>query len=203
MFDDLVRQGWEVKEGNRDKLVPVEADGFGPCGDGRKPKDTQIKLRAPKILGGVLGKAALGSGKAAAQTIGEYDIRLACRDIKAAGFTPSVHGDTKHGKKGCGFGRLWSEGKLDNVPRLNVSLERVSEIVNEEGGQYIELDGEHEEQRVMVNFIPDMTLEPDGSCFIIDAWAADKFGINQERLLQNAVEVVVKLNGPKVIELIR
>lgn len=185
----------------REKLVAVEPGGLGPCGDGRKAKDGR-PLTGPKILGGVLGVAALGSGKSAGETIGETEIRAACRKIKEAGFTPSIHGDTDHGVKGCGFGRLWSEGSLDGLPQLDMSLERVREIVLKEGGVYVELADGHKEQFTVVNHVANMTLEPDGGYFIVDAWAAELFGIDRERMLANAVEVVKKLHGPdRIIEI--
>lgn len=190
------------RESMRDKLVPVEPGGLGPCGDGRKAKDGR-KLRGPKILGGELGKAALGLGKGEVDTVEESDIRLVCRRTIAAGFTPSVHGDKEHGEEGCGFGRLWKQGKLSGLPKLNVSLARVKEIVLEEGGEYVELIGSHEEQFVAVNYVENMTLEPDGSYFIVDAWAAELFGIDRERMLANAAEVVKKLPGPDRIEVIK
>ncbi len=183
----------------RDKLVHVEFGGFGPCVDGRLAKRNGLsrqKLRAPKIQGGVLGVAALGSGKSAAEIIDEHDIRLACRKVKSARFTPSIHGDGHHGVKGCGFGRLWADGELTDLPKLGVSLERIREIVIEEGGKYIELEGNHSEEFIAVNHVRNMTLEPDGKMFILDVWAAALFGIDQEKLLANAVTVVKKLNGP-------
>ena len=101
------------------------------------------------------------------------------------------------------MGRLWADGQLENLPKLGVSLERVSEIVIEEGGRYVELEGGHEEQFVVINYVSDMTLEPDGTMFILDAWAAELFGIDQNRMLQNAAEVVRKLKGPALVKEIR
>lgn len=194
LTDELKNRGWEVKEGSRDGLVPVEVNGLGPCVDGRKANK---KLRGPKIQGGVLGVMALGVGRG-----DETAVREAVKIIKEAGFKPAVHGDEHHHEEGCGFGRLWSEGKLNNFPKLEVSLERVKEIVLEEGGEYVELIGGHEEKQVKVNMVEGMTLEPDGNSFILDAWVAQKLGINKDKLLENAVEVVEKLNGPKVVELL-
>jgi len=82
-------------------------------------------------------------------------------------------------------------------------LERVKEIVLEEGGAYVELEGEHQEQFTAINYVFNMTLEPDDSYFIVDVWAADLFGIDQERLLANATEVVKKLNGPAAVKVIK
>lgn len=197
MFDvlHLQQQGWEVKEAKGDKLVEVQPNGLGPCVDGRKAKKA---LKGPKIQGGVLGVMALGVGRG-----DEAAVREAVKIIKAAGFTPAIHGDGQHHEAGCGFGRLWREGKFNNFPKLEVNLERVREIVEAEGGEYVELIGDHEEQQVTANFVENMSLEPDGSSFILDAWSAAKFGINQEKLLANAVEVITKLNGPKVLEIIR
>ncbi|MFH0942602.1 MAG: cadmium-containing carbonic anhydrase [Candidatus Beckwithbacteria bacterium] len=149
---------------SRDKLVAVEVDGLGLCVDGRTAGK---KLRGPKIQGGVLGVMALGIGRG-----DESAVREAIKIIKTAGFRPSVHGDEHHHEEGCGFGRLWSEGKLDNLPRLEISLARVREIVLEEGGEYVVLLGDHREKKVVVNFVENMTLEPDGSSFILDAWVA-------------------------------
>lgn len=198
MFEGLQQVGWEVKEGKIDKLVMVESRGLGPCVDGRKPKDLAIQLRGPKIQGGVLGVMALGVGRG-----DESAVREAVKIIKAAGFTPAIHGDGQHHESGCGFGRLWREGKFKNFPKLEISLERVREIVEAEGGEYVELTGDHEEQQVRANFVENMTLEPDGSSFILDAWSAEKFGIDQKRLLENAVETVTLLNGKKVLEVIK
>ena len=184
----------------RDKLVKVERGGLGFCVDGRQ---AGISLLGPKIQGGILGVAALGLGKGKDDIIGEDDIRAACERVRNAGFTPSVHGDKGHGKRGCGMGRLWADGQLENLPKLGVSLERVSEIVIEEGGRYVELEGGHEEQFVVINYVSDMTLEPDGTMFILDAWAAELFGIDQNRMLQNAAEVVRKLKGPALVKEIR
>lgn len=192
----------EMRREMKDRLVRVQPGGLGPCGDGRMALDGR-KLFGPKILGGVLGVVAQGLGKNPGETVKEEDIRLACKIVRTAGFTPSIHGDTRHGESGCGFGRLWSQGELTGLPRLGVSLERIREIVIEEGGEYVVLDGEHEETFVAINYVRDTTFQPDGSCFIVDAWAAKIFGINQRAMLTTAAEVVRKLGGPRQVVEIR
>lgn len=190
----------EMKEVKKDEveLIEVSQKGAVHCVDGRLGDQSEEVMSGPKLQGGVLGVMALGLNRG-----DESAVKAAIKMIRAAGFMPSVHGDDHHGEAGCGFGRLWREGKLNNLPELQVSLERVKEIVLSEGGIYVQLVGTHKERAVKVNMVENMTLIPDGSSFILDAWIAKKLGVTEERLLENAIEVVKKLNGPKLFEIIR
>jgi hypothetical protein len=198
IVDQLLTVGWQVKKGGRTGLVKTSASGAVHCVDGRLADQTDEVMRGPKIQGGVLGVMALGLKRG-----DEAAVKEAMAIIQKAGFIAGVHGDDHHGVAGCGFGKLWRQKALSGLPELTVSLERVKEIVTENGGVYIELKGGHEEKVVRVNMVANMTLAPDGSGFGLDLWVAAKLGIEPDLLLKNAAETVEKLNGPKIIEVIQ
>jgi hypothetical protein len=193
----LKQRGWEIRGGNREGLVKVEAQGLVHCVDGRKG-DKEDKMRGPKLQGGVLGVMALGVKRGDKQ-----GLREAVRVVKEKGYVPGIHGDQDHGGEGCGFGKLWSQGQLEDLPKLELTPEEMREVVEEMGGAYVELSGGHEEKLVRANLVKGMTLVPEGDSFGLDVWAAEELGIDSFELVKNAVETVEKLNGPKIIEIIK
>ncbi len=200
LVNDLKQKGWQVTEVSREdvKLVPVSSKGAVHCVDGRLGDKTEEVMKGPKIQGGVLGVMAIGLKRG-----DEAAVTEAIEKIKQAGYVASSHGDDHNDELGCGFGKLWSKGELTGLPKLEVDLPKVKQMVEEAQGEYVKLTGAHEEKVVRVNLVEGMTLIPDESGFILDAWVAEKLGINVMDLLKNAVETVEKLNGPKVIEIIK
>lgn len=205
LIEDLKIRGWSVKEVKAEEvdLVEVNQEGALHCVDGRKGDKNDEVMSGSKIQGGVLGVLALGMGKGEGDKITEEDVRKGVNKVREAGFVPSVHGDDHNDELGCGFGKLWSQGELTGLPELRVSLDQVKEIVLEMGGEYVELKGDHQEKVVRVNMVEGKTLVPDETGFILDAWVAEKLQIDQQRLMENAVETVEKLNGPRVLEIIK
>jgi len=200
LVENLRANGWEIKLGDKNKLVSVEQGSAVHCVDGRKGDKPDL-MRGPKIQGGVLGVAALMFKDR--KSVGEEELRAAVTKIKELGFLPGVHGDDHNNELGCGFGKLWRQGELSGLPRLDVNLEQARKVVEEQGGVYVELVGEHEEQVVRVNLMAGKTLVPEEDGFKLDAWFAEKAGIDTIALLENAVETVEKLGGPKVIEIFK
>ena len=71
------------------------------------------------------------------------------------------------------------------------------------GGLYETLEGSHSESKVMINLIPQTTLEPkEEQRFVVDAWITGEFDLDVPTYLTLAVETVERLNGPKVAQII-
>ena len=168
LIENLKANGWSVKEVKAEdaSLVEVNKKGALHCVDGRKGDKSDEVMSGPKIQGGVLGVLALGMGKGEGDTINEDDVRKAVKVVRDAGFVPTNHGDDHKQESGCGFGNLWQTSQLPGFPELGVSLEKAKEIVLEEGGDYIELVGAHEESVVKIHMVEGTTLVPDETGFI-------------------------------------
>merc|ERR1712176_2619 len=105
---------------------------------------------------------------------------------------------------GCGFFKLWSQGKLDGITPPNYNSEEGKAAVLEAGGIYEQLSGSHEEKLVYINFVSGTTLAPKGDdqAFVVDAWVDCKFDLDITKSLLSAASTVEQLGGPKKAKLI-
>lgn len=195
----LKDRGWEVEIKNQDEvadLVRVSSEGLWKCVDGRLSDKTGNAMRGPKVLGGVYGVVVARGGTTL------EDVQEATKDVAALGFVPSIHGDHHGHEMGCGFFKLWKTGRFEGVPAPEFTAEEGRAAVEEAGGQYENLPGDHVEEVVMINFANGTTLEPNEKRFIVDAWAPIKLGLDAGAYLTKAAETVEMLNGPKKAVLI-
>ena len=196
----LEGRGWEatiVPASQIDGMVAVDPKGILKCVDGRGSDNTRMK--GPKMLGGAY---AIANNRGVTSLEGLKGI---CQEIKKAGHVPSVHGD-ESGMLGCGFCKLWMQGKFQDLgctpPKF--TAEQGGNAVKEAGGVVEMHYGKHTEKVVYINFVPNMTLEPnhDDQRFIVDAWAAGKFNLDIPKYLVTAAATVERLGGPKKAVLI-
>lgn len=198
--DVLKGRGWEVEIKKADEvedLVSVDEKGLFKCVDGRMSNKADA-MRGPKTLGGVYAVVA-SRGKRDLESL-----KAAVKEVAEKGYVPSVHGDdhSDPAPMGCGFFKLWVTGQLEDLDKPEYTAEEGKEVALEAGAVYEELVGGHEEEVVVINFVEGKTLEPDNTRFIVDAWVADEFDLDQGEYLTRAAETVEKLNGPKKAVLI-
>lgn len=196
IVEALTGLGWQAEVVERaavDDLVEVDSKGLLKCVDGRL-SDHPEQMRGPKTLGGVY---ALASARGVRDLEGLADI---VREVAAAGYVPSVHGDghADPAPMGCGYFKLWVTGQLDGLEAPNYTAEEGKAAVLAAGGAYEQLEGDHAESEVLINLVPKTTFEPKTEQrFVVDAWIADEFDIDVPSYLTRAAETVTKLNGPK------
>ena len=187
----LQSRGWEatiVKAADSPiPLVDVDPNGILKCVDGRGSDNKA--MAGPKMLGGVYGIANCRGIKTTAE-LGDI-----CKEVKAAGHVPSVHGD-ESGIMGCGFCKLWvTDGFADaglGIEKPNFSAQEGADAVKAAGGVIEHHYGTHAEKVVYINFVEGKTLEPDhdDQRFIVDAWMAAKFKLNVPKYLVTAAVTV-------------
>lgn len=200
IVDVLVSRGWTAEIVNKSEvtdLVEVNSDGLFKCVDGRCSDHSGMK--GPKVLGGVYGIAAT-------RKVMDLDgLSSIVKEVEAAGYVPSVHGDehASPAPMGCGFFKLWSLGQLPGLAKPNYdSVEGKSQVLDA-GGVYETLEGSHSESKVMINLVPKTTLVPKADQrFVVDAWVTGEFDLDVPTYLTLAVETVERLNGPKVAQII-
>jgi len=197
----LQNRGWEaaiVKQSQVPQIIPIGSDGLLKCVDGR-PSDLS-GMNGPKALGGVY---SIATNRGVTTIDGLKDI---VQEVKDAGYISSVHGDehAHPAPMGCGFYKLWSQGKLDGITPPAFNSEEGKAAVLEAGGVYECLKGNHEEKVVYINFVPDTTIAPNGEdqAFVVDAWITDKFNLDVPKYLVAAASTVEQLNGPLKAKLI-
>ena len=190
----LQGRGWTAKIVTEDKspvpLVDVDPNGILKCVDGRGSDNKA--MAGPKMPGGIYGIANCRGIKTT------EELGAICREVKAAGHVPSVHGD-KSGIMGCGFCKLWvTDGFADaglGIEPPNFTAQEGADAVKAAGGVIENHYGAHAEKVVYINFVADKTLEPDHNDqrFIVDAWAAGKFNLDVPKFLVTAAATVEKL----------
>jgi len=192
---------WEaeiVEQSAVPDLVAVKPEGLMKCVDGR-PSDHPA-MNGPKTLGGIY---AIAVNRGVTDLAG---IKAICKEVADAGHVPSCHGDehAHPGPMGCGFFKLWSQGKFDGVPPPVFDSEEGRDAIMESGGVYEVLKGNHEEKVVFINFVPNTTLAPKegDQRFVVDAWIAGKFNLDVPKYLTTAASTVEQLNGPLKAKLI-
>jgi hypothetical protein len=129
-----------------------------------------LLMRGPKVQGGALGIVALtGQG-----TVRSADLADSVIKITRAGYKSSIHTDDHHptGIDGCGFAKKWSERQLQTLRSrlLEMPLPTAKVEMEQAGAKPITLTGNHDEESLRLNLVRDMTFEPDGTDFNLDAW---------------------------------
>ena len=166
-------------------LVDVELGDLMKCVDGR-PSDN-VGMAGPKTLGGVYAIASL-------RGVTDLDgLKAIVHEVAEAGYTPSVHGDdhADPSPMGCGYFKLWVTGKLDGLAKPTYTAPEGAAVVLSNGGAYEKLEGSHAEREVVINLVPNTTLEPSHpQRFVVDAWVAAEFGLDVGRYLTLAAQTV-------------
>ena len=196
----LESRGWTasiVRADDVDDLVPVNSDGLMKCVDGRL--SDHDGMRGPKSLGGIYAIASL-------RGVTDLDgLKEIVGEVKEAGFVPSVHGDDHADPPpmGCGYFKLWVTGKLSGLDKPEYTSEEGKAAVLHAGGVYEQLKGGHAESEVVINLVPDTTLEPkEDQRFVVDGWVTGTFGLDVPKYLTLAAQTVELLNGPKVARIV-
>ena len=196
----LQERGWTAEIINTSQvedLVDINSQGLLKCVDGRLSDHTA--MRGPKVLGGIYGIAA------ARGVLDEDGLHAILTEVKERGYTPSVHGDefAHPSSMGCGFFALWARGELPGLVPPKYNSEKGRNTILNGGGIYETLLGRHSESKVMINLVPNTTLEPkEEQRFVVDAWITSVFGLDVPTYLTLAVETVERLNGPRVAYII-
>ncbi|KAL7536571.1 hypothetical protein ACHAXR_011605 [Thalassiosira sp. AJA248-18] len=202
--EDIVKvlqdRGWEaeiVKAASMPDIKPINPKGILKCVDGRGSDNTA--MQGPKMPGGIY---AIAHNRGTTSIDG---LKAITKEVINAGHVPSVHGDTG-GMLGCGFFRLWVTGEFDDMgyPRPEYDADQGKHAVEEAGGTIEMHHGSHTEQIVLINLVENKTFEPDENDqrFIVDGWAAGKFGLDVPKFLVGAAATVEMLNGPKKAKIV-
>lgn len=197
----LEERGWSatiVPAASVPDLVPVDPKGILKCVDGRGSDNT--RMRGPKMAGGIY---AIAHNRGTTDLDG---LRALTREVAAAGHVPSVHGDHSSDMLGCGFFKLWVTGRFDDLGyrRPDFDADQGAAAVREAGGVIEMHQGGHEEKVVLINLVEGRTLEPNAADqrFIVDGWAAGKFGLDVPKFLVAAAATVEMLGGPRKAQII-
>mmetsp|Transcript_16104 Transcript_16104/g.20038 ORF Transcript_16104/g.20038 Transcript_16104/m.20038 type:complete len:422 (+) Transcript_16104:253-1518(+) len=187
-----------VEQSSVPALIRTSPQGLMKCVDGR-PSDLS-GMDGPKSLGGVY---AIATNRGVTDLDG---LKKIVEEVKGKGHIPSVHGDehAHPAPMGCGFFKLWSQGKLEGIPPPKFNSEEGKAAVIEAGGVYECLKGSHEEKVVYINLVPGTTLAPNGDdqAFVVDAWVAGTFDLDIPKYLVAAASTVEQLGGPLSAKLI-
>jgi len=197
----LKGRGWEaeiVEESKAPVLIKTSPTGLLKCVDGR-PSD-HYGMDGPKTLGGVY---AITTNRGITDIDG---LKKVVQEVKAKGYVPSVHGDdhAHPSPMGCGFFKLWSAGKLEDIAPPDFDSEQGQTAVLEAGGVYEQLSGSHEEKIVYINLVPGTTIAPnaENQAFVVDAWIAGEFKLDIPKYLVAAASTVEQLKGPRKAKII-
>jgi hypothetical protein len=196
----LESRGWTASIVSADDvhdLVDVDEDGLMKCVDGRL--SDHPGMRGPKTLGGIYAIASL-------RGVTDLDgLREIVDEVREAGHVPSVHGDDHASPPpmGCGYFKLWVTGQLDGLELPEYTAEEGRSTVLGAGGVYEELQGGHAETEVVINLVPNTTLEPQADQrFVADAWITGPFELDVPQYLTLAAQTVELLNGPLIARIV-
>ncbi|MEO0478082.1 MAG: cadmium-containing carbonic anhydrase [Planctomycetota bacterium] len=194
----LESRGWDVDVVTQsdvgNELVPVQSKkGMLKCVDGRgSDADGEGAMAGPKMLGGVYAIASMRNVTDAAGLAGIVN------EVREKGYIPSVHGDEHASPEcmGCGYFKLWSQGKLAGLKTPDFTSEDGRKAVTDAGGAYEKLRGDHAESHVVINLVGGCTVEPDhdNQKFIADGWAAVEFGLDVAAYVTLAASTVEQLS---------
>ena len=97
---------------------------------------------------------------------------------------------------GCGYFKLWKNGKLDGLTPPAFDSEEGKAAVEAADGRYEALVGKHYEVQVVINLVPNTTLvpTPDDQRFVVDGWVLGDFGLDVGQYLTLAASTVEQLS---------
>ena len=192
----LEGRGWSaeiVTASSMPDMLPVDPKGLLKCVDGRGSDNTAFQ--GPKMAGDIYA-AAHNRG-----TTSVEGLKAITKEVAAAGHMPSVHGDHSSDMLGCGFFKLWVTGRFDDMgyARPEFDADQGAAAVKEAGGVIEMHHGSHAEKVALINLVENQTLDPkeEDQRFIVDGWAAGKFGLDVPKFLVAAAATVEMLGGPK------
>nr|3BOB_A Chain A, Cadmium-specific carbonic anhydrase [Conticribra weissflogii]3BOC_A Chain A, Cadmium-specific carbonic anhydrase [Conticribra weissflogii]3BOE_A Chain A, Cadmium-specific carbonic anhydrase [Conticribra weissflogii] len=193
----LQGRGWDAEivtdASMAGQLVDVRPEGILKCVDGRGSDNT--RMGGPKMPGGIY---AIAHNRGVTSIEG---LKQITKEVASKGHLPSVHGDHSSDMLGCGFFKLWVTGRFDDMgyPRPQFDADQGANAVKDAGGIIEMHHGSHTEKVVYINLLANKTLEPNENDqrFIVDGWAADKFGLDVPKFLIAAAATVEMLGGPK------
>lgn len=190
----LANQGYNVtiKEGQQPGQVNVVEGGISGCGDGRPDLDPDAALRpGPKLFGGLFGPAAQIAKLSRSEVIAPQHLMDAGRRIANLGFQPTIH--TDEADHPCGFEGLMMRGAMRQLPRLELPQATIQDVLAQIGGVRTVLEGEHRENRLVINTVPMTTRTPDNQAFDVDIWAAQLIGLPTGEVIATSGQVVTTL----------
>jgi Cadmium carbonic anhydrase repeat len=173
------KNGWAVEYSGKSELVP--ADNVLGCGDGRYANLSSLFRKNIKgIFGGVWGVAALKTG-------GDMrGIEKAVNLIQSKDMMPTFHGD-EHGYLSCGFFNLWKQHLLTPHTRpysLDLTDQQLEGTVGKLALTHTLLPGAHEEEKLVMSFIPGLTPALDPKTFRLNGELPKEFGIDFMKYLE-------------------
>ena len=118
------------------------------------------------------------------------------KEVSDAGYAPSVASGDE------GFFKVWLAGKKKDRPEYH-AYQGAAAI--EEAGYFVEVHtGEHAEKMMVINLVEDKTLDPkeNDERFVVDVWAAGKFGLDLPKFVEATAKTVEAMGGPKKAKLI-
>ncbi len=191
----LQSSGWQVEIMEpRGETEKAEEDGDFRCIDGRLAVEKDKFKAGVAWPGGVIGVAVMKYGHLDPQEA----LKKAVVDIKALNLKATIHGDEHHHESGCGFFGLVKKASLpslvvDWLPWQELSADEAVATVKTAGGEYRVLEGEHEEEELVVNLRAGETPKINGRKFTLDLWVADQLGISQSQALKVVAETIRQL----------
>lgn len=177
----------EIASSVRD-IVPVEPTGILKCIDGRASNNKALK--GPKMPGGIY---SIAQNRGVTTIEGLKEI---AKEVSDVGYAPSVASGDE------GFFKVWLAGKKKDRPEYH-AYQGAAAI--EEAGYFVEVHkGEHAEKMTVINLVEGKTLDPkeNDQRFVVDVWAAGKFGLDLPKFVEAAAKTVEAMGGPKKAKLI-
>lgn len=191
----LQSSGWQVEiDEQKERTRKVEKDGDFRCIDGRLPiKKDKFKIGVA-WPGGVIGVAVMKYGHLDPQKA----LEKAVADIKTLNLKATIHGDEHHHESGCGFFGLVKKAGFSTIIANWLSWQELAPeeavgIVKAAGGEYRVLEGEHEEEELVVNLRAGETPKINGRKFTLDLWVAKQLRVSQDEVLKVVSETIHQL----------
>lgn len=187
--------GWQVEiDGSKGETQKAEKDGDFRCIDGRLALGNDKFKAGVAWPGGVIGVAVMKYGHLAPQEA----LKKAVADIKTLNLKATIHGDEHHHESGCGFFGLVKKAGFPTIIAnwltwQELSAEEAVGTVKAAGGEYRVLEGEHEEEELVVNLRTGETPTINGRKFTLDLWVASQLGISQDEVLKVVAETIHQL----------
>jgi hypothetical protein len=197
--------GWTVVAGNKSLMVPRKINALTICVDDRpldisemlNPFSIASKSEGAHIQGATPGIASIYAWQAHKSEVNEGDLESACRLVVQAGGRPGSHDILDDG---CGHYRLARNPSSfsDGFPTMNVSPNRVVEMINDYKGSNLKLRGHHHNAKIVrIVYDRTKTIRTDGSAFVLDIGYAKKdLYLDSSKVFLNLLETILGLGSP-------